>query len=453
MSTTPLKFICTVFALFVVCVASTNAQTHEAKPEYVFLFIGDGMGELHAVAAQQAYGNVPFNFQKFPVIGYQQTAAANRKITDSAASGTAFACGCKTNNGMLGQTPEGKPADSIATLAHNHGWNVGIVSSATIDHATPAAFYAHVAKRNEYKTISQQMLHNSFEFMGGAGLAGLKIKSQKDLDKACAAAGVGAMYFANSVADLKSQPSDQRVLAYGAGPYVLDVKKKNATLADLTAASINQLKNKPFFMMVEGAKVDWGGHYNDLAAVVTEVEDMAQAIDHALAFAKKHPNKTLIVVTADHETGGLKTIDNPAAEPAFVLKQKQSAASHGYLMKRLIKEKASFEKVLESVKAVFGFQTITDEETTMLQRAWQATLEGKRIQNIYGKATPITGAACNMVAYRAGYQFTTGGHTAVDVPVYATGVGREKFEGRYQNTEIFNKLNLLMLKHDVVHLK
>ena len=364
-----------------------------------------------------------------------------------------FACGCKTNNGMLGQTPDGQPVDSIATRVHKQGWNVGIVTSVTIDHATPAAFYAHVAKRNDHKTISQQMLHNTFEFMGGAGLAGLKIKSQKDLAKACVAAGIGEMYFANSVIDLKKQPLDKRILAYGAGGYVLDVQKKNVTLADLTAASINRLQNKPFFMMVEGGKIDWGGHYNDLATVVTEVADMAKAIDHAISFAKMHPNETLIVVTADHETGGLKTIVNPAANPAFVLKQKQSAPSHGHLMNRLIQEKASFEKVLESIKVVFGFQDITDAERVELKNAWHATLEGKRIQNVYGKATPISGAACNMVAYRAGYKFTTGGHSAADVPVYATGVGSQIFEGQYQNTDIFNKLDALLVKHDVVHLK
>ena len=315
--------------LFVICLSLSLAMSATLTPaaaetaryrgqpaKYVFLFIGDGMGIPQRTAAEK-YVDKRLLVDTFPAQGITTTYAADRFITGSAASATALSAGQKTNIGVIAMTPDLKPVKTVAELARDRGQRVGIVSSVSIDHATPAAFYAHVPKRSQYYDIDVALSESEFDFFGGGG-----IKDPADKKKA-------SKNFKGNAVDLLKQagyriidnkadfmalkPGDGKVLATNswlqdgkALPYVMDMRPEDITLPEFTAKAIEMLDNpKGFFLMVEGGKIDWACHANDAAASIHNTLSFDRAVGKAFGFAKKHPGETLIVVTGDHECGGL----------------------------------------------------------------------------------------------------------------------------------------------------
>lgn len=271
-------------------------------PKYVFYFIGDGMGMNHV----ELGGGDSLNFTQFPYKGTLTTHSANKKITDSAAAGTALATGTKTANGTLGLSADLKTKlKSVAYTAKETGRKVGIISSVSIDHATPAAFYANAESRNMSYEIASQLPTSGFDLFAGAGFVKPKELFQTFADSLYTIIrGKDAVLDGQKIVWIQEVGKDVGELPYAATKRQAD----DLTLPIFTQKAIEFLANntsKGFFMMVEGGKIDWASHANSAKNARGEVQDFAQAISHAIKFYEIHPEETLIIVTADHETGGL----------------------------------------------------------------------------------------------------------------------------------------------------
>lgn len=288
--------------LLILLLVTLSVMGMAQKPKYVFYFIGDGMGFNHVALG----GGDSLCFTKFPAKGNLTTKSASSKITDSAAAGTALATGSKTSNGTLGMLPDRETKlKSVAYDAHQSGRMVGILTTVSVDHATPAAFYANVEQRGMAYEIASQLPTTGFELFAGAGFVKPKELFDTFADSAYVVVrGRNAELTSPKMIWIQDEGKNMGEL-----PFALsDRKADDMTLPEMTKKAITFLssdESKGFFMMVEGGKIDWAAHSNNALNVRGEVIDFAQAVAHALAFYEAHPDQTLIVVTADHETGGL----------------------------------------------------------------------------------------------------------------------------------------------------
>lgn len=307
--------------LFVLISVAANGQ----QAKYVFYFIGDGMGvnqvngtEMYQAELQNGrIGVEPLLFTQFPVATMATTFSATNSVTDSAAAGTALATGKKTYNSAISVGEDKNPIETVAEKAKKAGKKVGVTTSVSVDHATPAAFYAHQADRNMNYEIAVDLTKANFDFYAGGGfLKPDKTYDKKDAPNIFPIFEEAGYTVARGYSDYKAKSKDagKMILIQEEGkdpsclPYAIDRKSDDLTLAQITESAIDFLtkgKNKGFFLMVEGGKIDWACHGNDAATVFNEVKDMDDAIKVAYEFYKKHPKETLIVVTADHETGGI----------------------------------------------------------------------------------------------------------------------------------------------------
>jgi len=288
------------------------AQYKNLKPaKYVFLFIGDGMSLPQRMLAEefsQSTMGKGLTINNMPQQSYSKTSSLTNFITDSAAAGTAIACGEKTNNGRIGMDAEGKrKLESVAEVAKKNGRAIGILTSITINHATPASFYAHNASRDNYYDIGVDLVNSGFEYFGGGGLQGNR-GGDNDLYKIAEQKGYTVAH-GDEVPKVDITKADKLFVRghNGALPNAIDKPADEWGLAEYTQQCIDflTLKDKPFFVMVEGGNIDHHGHANDAGASLRETMEMDRAVTVIMDFAKKHPNETLVVVTGDHETGGL----------------------------------------------------------------------------------------------------------------------------------------------------
>lgn len=279
-------------------------EKQNVQPTNIIFLIGDGMG-LSAVSTGFYYGEQPSVFKRFQEIGLQQTSSATHKVTDSAASGTALATGTKTYNGAIGVDTSKVVLSSIAELVDSLGWSTGVVATSTITHATPASFYAHVEQRSMEEEIASQLLNSGIDFFAGGGRAKFN-KRTDSTDILALAADKGFVIDTTGLAAPGSLSIDQK---YGflpqAGAMPPMIQNRGDFLPAATVLAISHLSQNPegFFLMVEGSQIDWAGHANNADYLVGEMLDFEQVIAAALDFAEKDGN-TLVVVTADHETGG-----------------------------------------------------------------------------------------------------------------------------------------------------
>ena len=295
--------------------AAVSFGAEQLKPvKYVFLFIGDGMSIPQRMTAEElARINTGkgLAINAMPNQALTTTRSANSFITDSAASATAIACGAKTKNGAVGVDAKGARLESIAEVARDSGRKVGIVTSVTLNHATPAGFYGHNLSRGNYYEIGLDLIDSKFDFFGGGGIAEHNKKDSKNYrgDVYELAKQAGYKVVRKNIDAIKAlKAGDGKVIAVGAdGALAYDIDNPDSPRVSLfTQKAIELLDNdKGFFLMVEGGKIDWMCHANDAATVMREVIDFDNAVKVALEFAKKHPQDTLVVVTGDHETGGL----------------------------------------------------------------------------------------------------------------------------------------------------
>lgn len=263
--------------------AAVNA-TAKAPARNVILMIGDGMGSEHVWAAWLA-NEGKLNITTFPATGFSITTSASHTITDSAAGGTAIACGCKAINGQLGVDPEGKSHESLAVQMRRAGKATGFVVTKSVTDATPAAFYAHVTSRKDTPAIAEALVPAGFEVVAGGGACDFTQEQKDALQESC------------KLLDLSA--SKEREPAGMRGDWLPETVER--------ALGILEKDEDGFFLMVEGSKIDISAHVNDLPETVREVLDFDRAIGVVLKWMQKNPD-TLLVVTADHQTGGLSLL-------------------------------------------------------------------------------------------------------------------------------------------------
>lgn len=290
------------YLLTVIVFGALFFGTAQDNSPNIILMIGDGTGLTQITAGMYANGNKT-NLESFPTIGLAKTHSSNSLVTDSAASGTAMASGVKTINGAIGISTGNIKSKSILEYSKEQAYTTGLIATSSIVHATPASFYAKVVSRKKYQDIALQLSQSEVDyFIGGGKKHFTKRDDKRDL--------LEEMQNWSFAKNLKAfdEATDEHVGYFTNNDEperILDGRKP--ALDQATKSMLNKLSQKdenPFFLMVEGSQIDWGGHANELDYVVSEFLDFDKAIGVAVAFVKENPN-TLLIVTADHETGGL----------------------------------------------------------------------------------------------------------------------------------------------------
>jgi alkaline phosphatase len=346
-------FVCLALLLGAGC--SQLGRVPESRPKNIILLVGDGMGL--AQVSSIFYEELPvIHFARFPTTGLIQTWSAREKVTDSAAGATAFASGVKSYNGAIGVDADTSRVGTILENAARRGRATGLIATSSIQHATPASFYAHVPSRQQYEDISVALVDAPVDFFAGGGLQFFTRRSD-GVDLYSRLEASGFVMESTALIDPGMLSPDQRygfLLAADGMPPMLE--GRGPFLEDATRLALQRLSadEDGFFLMIEGSQIDWGGHGNNAAYLVSEMKDFNDVLGIVLDYAEED-GETLVVVTADHETGGF-------------------ALSAG--------------------------------ET-------------------YDQIAPT---------------FSTGGHTATLIPVFAFGPGSGVFDGIYDNTEIYHKM-------------
>lgn len=461
------RVITFLLLLTLICGNSIIAQK---RAKYVFYFIGDGMGvnqvngaETYLAAREGRIGTAPLLFPSFPYMGFITTHSATNGVTDSAAAGTALATGVKTKNGCIGVLKDlVTPVPSIAHKAKEHGAAVGVTTSVTVDHATPAVFYAHQDSRHKYYDIGKQLGPSDFDFFAGSDFKTPKnpvdTTDKIDLYERTTKAGYtivrGYDEFRSKYKKSKKmvllQPEADSKEYRDNIPYVVDQKPSNLKLQDITRAAIDFLakqKKDGFFLMVEGGMIDKACHANDGAAYIKELIAMDSCVRIAYDFYQKHPDETLIVVTADHETGGL-SLGRGKYELHLDLidAQKTSLPHYERHLDKLIKEKGlealKWEAFREDVCQNFGIgdQIVPNEhQAERIRRAYDRLVAAYVAQtkpDLWTEIDDLTYACAKCVDEHTMLGWQSGGHSNGYVGVYAIGAGAEQFTGRFDNTQI-----------------
>ena len=273
------------------------------KPFNIIFMIGDGMG-LSQLSTAYYYGNKEPNFSRFLNIGMINTSSASHKITDSAAGATAFACGVKTYNGAIGVDKAGKAAPTILEQLAAKGYSTGLISTSAITHATPASFYAHVAQRSMQEDIASQMIHSPVDFFAGGGTTFFARRSD-GLNYLDSLTLNGFVVDTTDIASPITKFNKKPAYLMAAEGLIGKHEGRGEFLSMATHRAVEYLSGKdaPFFLMVESSQIDWGGHANNADYIIQETLEFDEVIGQVLDFAKRDGN-TLVVVTADHETGG-----------------------------------------------------------------------------------------------------------------------------------------------------
>ena len=477
------------------------AQTKQAAkaPKYVFLFIGDGMSYPQFQAASDYLGalddpdyvkalpsvdyekregelNGPksLNFMNFDVAGSAVTYDSCSFAPDSASTATSIATGYKTYSGMINVDITGStPYETIAEKLHSQkGWKVGIVSSVNLNHATPAAFYAHQASRNNYYEIGEELVNSGFEYFAGGGLKKVTgpDKDKTSLYDLAANAGYKVTYTqadaeAVTAADGKVILIDEHLADSDAMDYEMDRQDGEWALADYVKKGIDVLDNDTgFFMMCEGGKIDWACHANDAGATVNDTLALADAVQVAIDFAKQHADETLILVTGDHETGGL-TIGFAGTDYDTYLDSLASqnisyAQFDEQYVEKYKENHTGFEDAMKDVEKLFGLKlsgdendrlVLTDYEVQRLRTAYEFAMTDPDVDEytqeqyvLYGTYNPFSVTVTHILNNKAGVDFTSYSHTGLPVAVFANGAGEDAFNGYYDNTEIYQKMASLL---------
>ena len=440
----------------------------QGKAKYVFYFIGDGMGvnqvnaaETYLGALQGRIGIQPLCFPSFPYSAFVNTQSATNGVTDSAAGGTALACGQKTKNGTLGMLKDlTTSVSSIADWARQSGAAVGITTSVAIDHATPAAFYAHVKERHEQYTIGKQLVESANDFYAGSDFTIPTDPEYPNGNTLYEEANSKGFTIARGYADYQNKAANAKKMILLQSeeaskadrysiPYALDRKDGDLTLTDITRAGIDFLMKKQgekngFFMMIEGGKIDWACHANDLA-FIPELIDMDNAVKVAYDFYKQHPDETLIIVTADHETGGivlsrgLYEINLAAVGNQRITIEKLGKELHK--MHDVKGDKLLWDDVKTFLAENFGFWdkiSLTDEQTQRLESSFKKIMDGtsKDQRTLYQNDDELAVTVRNIMSECAQVGWHVTSHSNGYVPCFAIGVGAEQIHGRIDNTEI-----------------
>ena len=471
---------------------SALASSDLESPKYVFLFIGDGMSypQIQATAdylgalADDDYmqaepslddnggavldGPVALNFMNFEAAGSAVTYDSNSFAPDSASTATSISTGHKTYSGSINVDETGTVEyETISEKLHEQlGWEVGVISSVNLNHATPAAFYAHQASRGDYYEIGEELVESGFEYFAGGGLLDPDNGGESDnlYDLAEEAGYTVSVDYATHdtvTADDKVVLIDEYLADSDAMAYEIDRTDDMWSLADYVEKGIDVLMNDTgFFMMCEGGKIDWACHANDAATTIHDTMAFSDAVQVAIDFAEEHPEETLILVTGDHETGGL-TIGFAGTDydTYLSLLESQTISFTQFDEQYVAEYKAngtSFEEVLADIEELFGLKTegeegdklvLTEYEIETLRAAYEKSVNGTATSSyeqeeyvLYGTYEPLSVTITHIINNKSGVSFTSYSHTGLPVAVLAVGVGADEYNGYYDNTDIFNKL-------------
>ena len=493
---------------------NTIAETADA-PKYVFLFIGDGMS-YPQIQLTNYFLNASQDMNKgtatvkdeektildsknqlvmmdFPVAGSAQTYDSTSFAPDSASTATSIATGYKTWSGSINVSENFQEKyETIAEkLKEQQNYKIGVISSVNLNHATPAAFYAHQESRNNYYEIGLELIDSGFDYFAGGGLKKTTGSEgdKEDLYVLAEKAGYNVIKTQAEAEKLTSEDGkaiiiDEHLADSDAMAYEIDRQEGEWALADYVEKGIEVLDNdNGFFMMVEGGKIDWACHANDAASTITDTVALDNAVEKAVEFYNEHPDETLIIVTGDHETGGL-TIGFAGTDYDTFLKnfenQKISYAKYDEdYVKQYKENKTDFDTVMKDITELFGLQVpnganedtqqkdsadlhpesedkgalvMTEYEYEQLKSAYETTMArtgeeeefGQEEYIKYGSYEPLTVTITHILNNKSGINFGSYAHTGLPVEVLVQGAGAEKFDGYYDNTDIYNTMAELL---------
>lgn len=479
--------------------ANTTAKAAVKAPKYVFLFIGDGMSYPQFQAASDYLGAltdpdyilavpslednqgavldgpVALNFMNFETAGSVVTYDSNSFAPDSASTATSISTGHKTYSGSINvDETTAVSYETITEKVHRQlGMKVGVISSVNLNHATPAAFYAHQASRSSYYDIGLELIASDFEYFAGGGLLKPDGHDKENPSENLYTLAESAGYTVVNTQAVAEQVNantgkviliDEHLADSDAMAYELDRTADMWSLADYVKKGIEVLDNdKGFFLMCEGGKIDWACHANDAASTINDTLALTDAVQAAIDFANQHPGETLILVTGDHETGGL-TIGFAGTDYdtylSLLSSQKISFAKYDSDYVSAYKQnKTDFNAVLADIERLFGLKVsgeegdklvLTDYEKSLLKTAYDKSIKEKNTgldkqaeYVAYGTYEPLTVTITHILNNKSGVSFTSYSHTGLPVAIFAHGVNSDQFKGYFDNTEIFDKLQMM----------
>lgn len=472
-----------------------GTPTGKGTPKYVFVFIGDGMSypQIQSSAyfiGKDAAGIVDevknssnpsdspvgglLSFMKFPVAGSAQTYDATSFAPDSASTATSIFTGKKTHSSSINVdiSKKVKYRTIAEQLRDQKKWKIGVLSTVNLNHATPAATYAHQASRKSNYPIGLELVASNFDYFAGGALMDPEDKKgdKESIYSLAQKAGYKVCFTQNEASSLKNGDKaivvSETLADENAMNYDNDRADGEWSLRDYVKKGIEVLDNKNgFFMMVEGGKIDWACHANDARSTIADTLALSEAVKEAVDFYNKHPKETLILVTADHETGGLTIGFAGTDYNLFFNTLKSQKISYAKFDSDYVssykKNKTSFDDVMKDVTELFGLKVpgsegknnngglvLTDYEYSRIKKAYEKTLSPSKKATqeeyeLYGTYEPLTVTITHVLNNKSGIGFTSYSHTGLPVPVFALGAGQYEFEGYYDNTDIYKKLAAL----------
>ncbi len=443
---------------------NTVESNKKVKVKNVILFIGDGMGITQTYVAERYKEEIEHGhlvlLTDFKTRGTITTYSLSSEVTDSAAAGTALLSGYKTDNGMINVRPDGSiPRKTLGEIAKEKGKSVGIVTTTRVTHATPASVYAHIKDREEEDKIAEQLLKFEPDVVLGGGLEyfipksekGSKRKDNKNLIEMFKKKGYVIVYNKKELENVNPNNTTKLLGLFSMSHMAFEVDRENIdkyknqpSLAEMTEKALEILSKNPkgFFLMVEGGRIDHACHAHDPKAAIMDTIAFDNAIKVALEFQKKHPD-TLIIVTADHETGGM-SIGRGTEYYANISALKNIDTSIAFMSKEIMKN-PNRDYVLNLIKKYWHTNLTENEKKLLFEYPLTSKINDPNILNNYPNINHYVycwaGFALSKIeSERARIGWTSFAHTAVPVLVYAKGPGEELFEGFYDNTDVPKKI-------------
>lgn len=466
-----------LFSIFFASLIMLNACKEEKLAKYVFLFVGDGasysqkhLTELNS--AERLFSNT------LPVQGFITTAAADSNIADTAAAASALSTGTLVPNGAVSMLSEGEEElPLITSLAGQNGYNVGIITDMSLDGSVPAAFYARSLKKQNYYDIAVQLKNSRVSLAVGGAFKRPKSFKKEDLETVLRQSGFKQI---SSVKESEKLPSGKVVAAMKSIPFAIDATQDSPTLSLFVKKALEKFgTEKGFFLVVSGSKINEAAEMHDTAAMMKQIRAFDEALKAAYAFYEQHPDETLIVVTGTSETGGLSLGADKAEklDVSVFEHQKISADAFKSAINRFRRRRqtgATLEDFMPQIEKNFGLRILSREakkelrekakagdeeaakalmmeisssELSFLRDAFRYSMmdSSKRPKteaylNKYGSYDPLQVAPVQILAQRAGIEYTTFGQTAMPLPVSVVGNGAYFFTGSYPQTELFGKI-------------